>query len=146
MAVDIHEVVMKLIGSVTPYADTSIDNQRNENMGELIKLYQQIGDQLRRIGSQTSRFASAQAIHERARKACIAEASEIMDMECVPYGAAKAFEIGMKREDQDVTEAEALERLRSAIVSFENERSAGALCAVGPLEQITIAAQQLWEA
>lgn len=146
MAVDIHEVVMKLIGNIEPEADTSIDNKRNENMGELIKLYQQIGDELRRIGNSTSPYASAKAIHERARKACIAEAIEIMDMECVPYGAAKAFEIGMKREDQDVTEAEALERLRNAIVSFENERSAGALCAVGPLEQITIAAQQLWEA
>lgn len=80
MAVDIHEVVMKLIGSVEPYADASIDSKRNENLGELINLYQKIGDQLRRIGNTTSPYGSAQAIHERARKACFAEAEELMDM------------------------------------------------------------------
>jgi hypothetical protein len=79
VSIDNFEVVRKLIGDIEPYADTSIDNKRNENMGEFIKLYQQMGDKLRQIGNAKSQYGSAQAIHERARKACIAEASEIMD-------------------------------------------------------------------
>lgn len=145
MSIDNFEVVRKLIGDIEPYADTSIDNKRSENMGEFIKLYQRMGDKLRQIGSQKSQYGSAQAIHERARKACIAEASEAMDMECVPYGAAKAFELGMKRADKDVTEAEAIAKLKSAVTQYEMERKSKPF-ATDPLQEITIAAQQLWEA
>ena len=145
MSIDNFEVVRKLIGDIEPYADTSIDNKRNENMGEFIKLYQQMGDTLRRIGDRKSRYGSAQEIHERARKACIAEASEIMDMECVPYGATKAFELGMKRADKDVSEAEAIAKLKSAVTQYEMERKSKPF-ATDPLQEITIAAQQLWEA
>jgi hypothetical protein len=79
VSIDNFEVVRKLIGDIEPCADTWIDDKRNENMGEFIKLYQQMGDKLRQIGNGKSRYGSAQNIHERARKACIAEASEIMD-------------------------------------------------------------------
>ena len=98
-----------------------------------------------RIGDRKSRYGSAQEIHERARKACIAEASEIMDMECVPYGAAKAFELGMKRMDKDVPEVEAMAKLKSAVTKYEIERESMPF-ATSSLQEITIAAQQIWEA
>ena len=52
----------------------------------------------------------------------------------------------VKRDDKDVTEEQALKNMREALDDFERERSAGIMCATGPLTRIAIAAQQLWEA
>ena len=147
MSIDTFEVVKKLIGRIDPEADTTIDSIRGESLGEFIKLYQAMGDELRRIGNDTSRFASAQEIHERARKACIAEASEILDMDCVPYGATKAFEIGMKRyaAKDTATKEEALWSIIKAIEGIKNPEDSKHIFEREPLVVITAAAQQLWE-